>query len=207
NQRRHRNNKIKTTRITNKKAADRTKTSNNLNRRAVPAKIKASSSSNNNNNNNNNRTSRHNRKPNPEALKILRTSRTRPRPKTNRKRISNLRQAKLRRHRRGKINSKRVNLRPLTEREKTKMRAPRPVRPLANRIDNQGAIKNSRKNRRVRVAATIKSRRPLLAKARARAKTRLPPQRRLPHRQKNWPGKSKEPMATNRRRTRRMLRN
>ena len=85
------------------------------------------------------------------------------------------------------------------------MRAPRPVRPLADRIDNQGAIKNSRKNRRVRVAATIKSRRPLLAKA--KAKTRLPPQRRLPHRKKNWPGKSKEPMATNRRRTRRMLRN
>ena len=85
------------------------------------------------------------------------------------------------------------------------MRAPRPVRPLANRIDNQGAIKNSRKNRRVRVAATIKSRRPLLANA--KAKTRLPPQRRLPHRKKNWPGKSKEPMATNRRRTRRMLGN
>src|SRR6266576_6738647 len=168
---------MRKTRISNKAvvAANRTKTNNNLNRRAVPAKIKIKTS-----NNNNNKTSRRNRKINQEAAraKILKISRTRRRPRTNRKKISNLRRAKLHRQRRGKINSKRINLRPLPEKEKTKMQAPRPVRPLADRIDNQGAIRNSRKNRRVRVEATIKRHRPLLAKA----KMRLPPQRRLPHR-------------------------
>ena len=87
------------------------------------------------------------------------------------------------------------------------MRPPRRVRPPADKTDNLRAIRNSRKNRQVRVEAKIKCRRPLPAKAKVREKMRRRLQRRLPHHRKNWPVKSKEQMVTNNRSRRSRPRN
>src|SRR2546428_10793173 len=201
NQRHRLNSKIRKTRISNKTAATKTRISRNRNRRAVPAKIKISSS--------NNKTSRRNPKTNRAAAraKILRTSRIRHRQKTSRKKINSRNRAKVRGHRRAKINSKRTNLRPRPEKEKTKMSPPRRVRPPADKTNNRHAIRKSRKNRQVRVEAKIKCRRPLPAKAKVREKMRRRLQRRLPHRRKNWPVKSKEQIVTNNRSRRSRPRN
>src|SRR5262249_52689793 len=146
------------TRISNKTAATKTRISSNRNRR-VPARIKISSS--------NDKTSRRNPKTNRAAAraKILRISRTRHRQKTSRKKTNSRNRAKVRVHRRAKISSKRTNLRARPKKKKTKMHPPRRVRPRADKTDDLRAIRNSRKNRQVRVEAKIKCRRPLPVKA------------------------------------------
>jgi len=163
-----------------KAAANRIRTSSsNHNRRAVQAKIKIRSSS-------NNRASRRNRKTNPERIKTPRTNRINNWPRTSRKKISSLQQAKVHPHRRAKINTKNSKL---------------PHRPAKGktRIGNPRVNKSSQKNLRLRAEAKRKVHRRRPVKAKAREKTRRHRHHLLLHRRRNWPEKSKEPKASSNR--------